>query len=66
MLVDELPLRSTLELLQFISISGISAMRWMIDGTWSGEYGNRAAAMTPEDFPTAVDQQMNELPCATE
>jgi hypothetical protein len=55
--------RSTLELLRYLSVAGIAATRSMVAKDWSiwGTYKPRAEAMTAEEFPALMDQQMEEL-----
>ncbi|HVZ38590.1 MAG TPA: hypothetical protein VHI13_04890 [Candidatus Kapabacteria bacterium] len=55
--------RSTLELLRYLSLVGIAATRSIIEGSWDvwGAYAEAARQMAPEDFPGAMDRQMEEL-----
>jgi hypothetical protein len=55
--------RSTLELMRYLSVLGIAATRSMAAKDWSiyGSYKERAANMAAEDFPAAMDRQIEEL-----
>lgn len=56
--------RSTLDLLRYVSAIGIGGLKAMADnGNWAlyGEYAARAKVMPPEEFPAAMDRQMEEI-----
>ncbi len=55
--------RSTAELLQYLSIAAIGSARAFTEGNWGAwrSYDEAAAAMRPEDFPAAMDRQIEEI-----
>lgn len=55
--------RSTLELLQYLSIAGIAGTRCMAAADWKlfGSFAERAAKVAFADFPAAMDLQIGEL-----
>lgn len=55
--------RSTIELLRYLAICGIAGTRSMASGDWGvwKEYSERVKELTPEEFPHAMDQQIDEL-----
>jgi len=59
--------RSTAELLQYLSITAIGPIRAFTEGgeAWRS-YDEAAAAMRPEDFPAAMDRQIEEVRAAIE
>jgi hypothetical protein len=55
--------RSTLELLRYLSVCGVMGLRAMQAGDWTigRTYSERASHMTPEEFPAAMDRQIEEI-----
>ncbi|HSN13895.1 MAG TPA: hypothetical protein VLT61_04635 [Anaeromyxobacteraceae bacterium] len=55
--------RSTLELLQYLSVIGIAGATCMAEQDWKrfAPFGERAKAMTAEGFPAAMERQKAEL-----
>ncbi|MEO8294397.1 MAG: hypothetical protein ABI613_02700 [Gemmatimonadota bacterium] len=55
--------RSTTELLQYLSICGAAGIRCMSQNDWKlfGEYSDRAKAMSPGEFPKAMERQKDEI-----
>src|SRR4051812_18184084 len=55
--------RSTVELLRFIATCGIAPIKVMLEGNWAAyhPYTERVANMTPEEFPAAMDLQIEEI-----
>ncbi len=55
--------RSTTELLRYLSIVGIASIRSMVTGSWDawGEFTARAREMSHEEFPAAMERQIEEI-----
>jgi hypothetical protein len=55
--------RSTLELLQYLSICGIAGIQSLYQSDWKvfGTYRERASKVTAEGFPAAMDLQKKEI-----
>lgn len=55
--------RTTLELLQYLSVVGIAGIRSMAEGSWKifGEYITRSKEMRAEDFLSAIARQKSEI-----
>ena len=61
-------MRSTQELLRYLSYCGIATAAALVDGDWE-EYHRRATAaetLSSDDFPAAADRQMAELEALVE
>lgn len=55
--------RSMLELLQYLSICGEASLKSMLAGNWDvyGDVSARSKEMKAEDFPAAMDLQIQEI-----
>lgn len=55
--------RSTLELLQYLSVIGIAGATCMVENDWKrfGPFSERAKTMAPDGFLAAMDRQKAEL-----
>jgi hypothetical protein len=55
--------RTTLELLRYLSICGISGIRCMAEGNWKifSEYAERVKDMPAEEFPAAMQRQAEDI-----
>lgn len=55
--------RSTLDLLRYLSVCGIAGIQSLFQSNWKtfGKYTERAAKMSAEDFPAAMDLQKKEI-----
>ncbi len=55
--------RTTIELLQYLSICGIAGIQSLHQSSWKvfGEYRKRSADLKPEEFPAAMDRQKKEI-----
>lgn len=55
--------RSTLELLRYLAVVGIATMKSMDAGDWGPwkQYSASVAQMTADEFPAAMDRQMEEI-----
>lgn len=56
-------MRSTRELLRYLSYCGIATAEALVEGEWANYHAraNAAEDLSSEDFPQAVDRQMAEL-----
>ena len=55
--------RSTLELLQYLSICGFASAEAMVNGSWQNyeSHAKKAEQLSADDFPAAMEEQKNKL-----